>query len=1659
MTVDRGGLAALAKRLGLALEAGAGSVCPWSACQVVLGGTAAACEHTAVPDAPAEDLPGTLAAAAAGAGGGLPWAGLQSQHAAGQLPLPRCGACAFRLQAELPAPLLSGPGVPEGAGLVVVLRAGELPAAAQEFVRSHWPRIAKLVVEVPTGELSVLQNRLAAVVPPAALAVGGERPALSLRLGASPDSEGWREALAGWTVTAIELAAARAEPAGLARARTLATQLAAPLRARFVFTPETWYECEGVARACAAAEIPLELAVLARGGQEPLAALSLDDLTFVKDVLAGAWSRLGGSQRPVALAERAYDQLLAEVRAVLRREVQADLDTRRQAAPVSLCLPPPDHAWCADPEFAPWWQGHLFGHGHLPAVRAWLLQLVAKPAGREAVRKLPWLRTLVQRLACDQRVPELLELLRAVYGAPRARPRLIAEDQAFAAGFALQPYGGPWAERLGLHELPARKRPFAIGKPRAVRAGAPAAAVTVLIPSYRHAPYIEETLRSVLAQKFTDHRVLVVDDGSKDDTVAKAQGVADPRLTVRQNPTNLGLGNSVLQALDGIDTEFVALLNSDDLFHPDRLQRCLQVLRERPEVQLVTTGMALVDDQGGELTPANASLVLDGKLVYDWVHWFARVQPPADLPQDQLFAALLERNFLVTSSNLVVRTAWLRRQAPALQSLKFCLDWQLFLEAALDDALYHLPEPLLAYRLHATNTVWFREGRRWAYYLEVNRVAAEALRRFATRGRGAGEGAVVRVLEAIAAHLTANRETDGFALFLNTVFDALAVDRFAVESPRVQGLVQQLNELAEQVRRARDEAEAALAARGGGQLAKRLLLGELERERADGERDTRRWLQGYADSLEARLADCWAGRRDLEAQRGELARRADELQARVAQHAARIDALGREATAAQQRSAGLESDLAGLRQDHAGLRGQLAALRDFGQALERELAATRAERDDWSGRASAALGGRVAAEAQAAAAEARLAQTAQELARESATAAALGRELASARTLLEQVQADLAVQQQAFGRSREQCAEQGRELERLALRIADLEAAWRSERLVAASLGAQRDDLVVASSVLRAELAAARTAVANGLAAAEELREQLAATEARAREQLAAVASHSREQLAAAESRLREQLAATEARSREQLAAAESRSREQLAAVERRARDELAAADLRHQQALAAAAQASGELTNLRRSREFRAGNFLWNKMPLGYMSRRGKKWYHKLLDAKSRLGMVGGRLLRKRHRASGTAVVAACWQWPIYSHTFVYQEMIGLTQLGLDVRLFHWELGDTSQLHQAFGYLAEHRTQLQPVWDNHLKDREHFEKTKPGRLRAFLERISAATGKPVAELENDSLVLQGCTFARMAELAGASYLHSYFFYDQSFMAMQAAWLLDLPRGVSCYADHMLADYPFKLVPLHVELCSVIVATSARIKRELSQMTGGKYDAKIIVKPNGVDGARFPPVRRGARKAGEPFEVVSISRIEPKKGLIHLVEAVAQCKQRGQRVIAHIVGSKDPHSRGSLEFAEEFERRIAELGVQDQVILHGMKRQEELPPILQRCRAFVAPYVEMSSGDKDGIPTAMLEGLASGLPVVTTDSGSILEVVTDGIEGIVVPQRDSAAFAAALGRLIDDPQLELRMASAARARFDREFDIRVTERRLHERVAKLVARKPAGAGR
>jgi glycosyltransferase involved in cell wall biosynthesis len=433
----------------------------------------------------------------------------------------------------------------------------------------------------------------------------------------------------------------------------------------------------------------------------------------------------------------------------------------------------------------------------------------------------------------------------------------------------------------------------------------------------------------------------------------------------------------------------------------------------------------------------------------------------------------------------------------------------------------------------------------------------------------------------------------------------------------------------------------------------------------------------------------------------------------------------------------------------------------------------------------------------------------------------------------------------------------------------------------------------------------------------------------------------------------------------------------------------------------------------------------------------------------------------RRGAAGSGTAVVAACYDFPIYSHAFVYQEMLGLVDMGLDVRLLCWRRADPSYLHAAFHRLRDGVVVLESSWTRHRDDYRYFQRRFPERVTAVMGRLSTSLGQPVHRLESDYEVLMAFTFARAVEEAGADYLHTYFFYEETFFALVASHLLDVPRGVSCYADHVLADSRFKDFALHFERLDVAVATSRRVAGELRALAGEAYAHTILVKPNGVDGSRFRPPPEPRRQPAEPLELISVSRIEPKKGLLHLCDVARTLRDAGRRARFHVVGAPDSAVPGALEYARAFEQRRRALGVEDAFVLHGFLPQERVVPLLARADVFVAPYVELANGDKDGIPTSLLEAMAAGLPAICSDAGSILEAVDDGVEALVAPGADPDRMAAHALRLLDEPGLARRLGEGARARFLREFDVRVTEPVLHARIARILERRarPTGARR
>lgn len=196
----------------------------------------------------------------------------------------------------------------------------------------------------------------------------------------------------------------------------------------------------------------------------------------------------------------------------------------------------------------------------------------------------------------------------------------------------------------------------------------------------------------------------------------------------------------------------------------------------------------------------------------------------------------------------------------------------------------------------------------------------------------------------------------------------------------------------------------------------------------------------------------------------------------------------------------------------------------------------------------------------------------------------------------------------------------------------------------------------------------------------------------------------------------------------------------------------------------------------------------------------------------------------------------------------------------------------------------------------------------------------------------------------------------------------------------------------------------------------------GAPENKILVNRPAVPVAGFAPLRRspGTLRDG-PLQVLSVGRLHWKKGLDDGLRSIAALRQRGIDVRYRVAGGGDQHEKLSF--------MIDQLGLTNVVELLGTCTEDTVKTELGRCDVVLLPSLS------EGISNAVLEAMAAGRCVVTTDCGGMSEVVTDGVDGFVVGIGDTAAMTDRLEQLANDPGLLARLSNAAAERADVDFDI------------------------
>jgi glycosyltransferase involved in cell wall biosynthesis len=278
------------------------------------------------------------------------------------------------------------------------------------------------------------------------------------------------------------------------------------------------------------------------------------------------------------------------------------------------------------------------------------------------------------------------------------------------------------------------------------------------------------------------------------------------------------------------------------------------------------------------------------------------------------------------------------------------------------------------------------------------------------------------------------------------------------------------------------------------------------------------------------------------------------------------------------------------------------------------------------------------------------------------------------------------------------------------------------------------------------------------------------------------------------------------------------------------------------------------------------------------------------------------------------------------------------------------------------------------------------------------------------ALLGNLAVYPKGLWLADVAEQWQADHIHCHWAGTTATMAMIASRVSGVPWSLTCHRSDIVSDNLLREKARHATFVRAIAAEGKRMLLDRKV----KPDPKLVVLPMGV---RVPALTSSAREQ-QPV-VLCPADLLPVKGHRFLIDAWKILHGRGITAKLVLAGS------GHLD--AELRSRVEALGLQDFVTFAGTIRHENLLDFYRDAEvsAVVLASIDLGGGLHEGVPVALIEAMAYGVPVVATTTGGIPELIIPGT-GILVPPENPEALANGLERLLRDPHFAHRMGKKGR---------------------------------
>ncbi|ADO47906.1 colanic acid biosynthesis glycosyltransferase WcaL [[Enterobacter] lignolyticus] len=391
--------------------------------------------------------------------------------------------------------------------------------------------------------------------------------------------------------------------------------------------------------------------------------------------------------------------------------------------------------------------------------------------------------------------------------------------------------------------------------------------------------------------------------------------------------------------------------------------------------------------------------------------------------------------------------------------------------------------------------------------------------------------------------------------------------------------------------------------------------------------------------------------------------------------------------------------------------------------------------------------------------------------------------------------------------------------------------------------------------------------------------------------------------------------------------------------------------------------------------------------------------------------------------------------KFPLASETFVLNQIVAFIEMGHEVEIVALQKGDLTHTHEAFTrYALAEKTR----W---LQD-EPAGKAAKLRRRAFatlrgLGRRSTWRALSISRYGDEA---RNLILSSICASLGAPLTADVFIAHFGPAGVTAAKLRELGavrgklatvfHGIDISSRDVLRRYTAEYQQLF-RRGDMMLPISDLWAARLRAM--GCPESKVAVSRMGVNMDNF--AQRPLRAPGETLQIISVARLTEKKGLHVAIDACRQLKAQGVRFHYRILGL-GPWERRLRTLIEQYQ-------LEEVVEMPGFRPSHEVKAMLEAADVFLLPSITGADGDMEGIPVALMEAMAVGIPVVSTRHSGIPELIDSGVSGWLVAESDAAALARQLSELSTADVSGLGpVVQRAREKVEAEFNQQVINRRL-----------------